>query len=78
MICYSSAMTRREVREILDRVLIWAPEEHESVAHFVEQLEEWQQNDEMSDRVREPEGKHCTRFLWHTENSWEIGAKRTL
>ena len=33
-------MTKQQVKELLDRVLSWSPEDQERVARFVQQVEE--------------------------------------
>ena len=38
--CYTDAMTRDQVKEILDRVLAWPADEQEKVARFVREVEE--------------------------------------
>jgi hypothetical protein len=38
--CYKAAMTRDQVKEILDRVLNWPPERQADVVHVVELMEE--------------------------------------
>ena len=38
--CYTDAMTRDQVKEILDRVLAWPADDQEKVARFVREVEE--------------------------------------
>jgi hypothetical protein len=45
-ICYNAAMTRDQLKAILDRVLSWPPERQADVAHVVEIMEE-QDNSEV-------------------------------
>jgi hypothetical protein len=44
-LCYTDAMTRDQVKEILDRVLTWPPERQADVAHVVELMEEQDRSD---------------------------------
>jgi hypothetical protein len=39
-ICYNFAMTKEQVKQILDRVLTWPPERQADVVHMVELMEE--------------------------------------
>jgi hypothetical protein len=41
-------MTRDQVKEILDRVLSWSPEDQEKIARFVQKVEE-RRGDDISD-----------------------------
>jgi hypothetical protein len=42
-------MTKQQVKDILDRVLAWSPEDQERVARFVRQVEEGLSPDEITD-----------------------------
>jgi hypothetical protein len=42
-------MTKQQVKDILDRVLAWSPEDQERVARFVRQVEEGLSPDEIAD-----------------------------
>ena len=46
---YADAMTRDQVKEILDRVLTWAPDDQEKVARFVREVEERRAGDDITD-----------------------------
>jgi hypothetical protein len=39
-LCYTDAMTRDQVKEILDRVRSWPPDRQADLAHVVELMEE--------------------------------------
>ena len=43
-------MTRGQVKEILDRVLAWAPEDQEKVAQFVREVEQRRADDDITDQ----------------------------
>ena len=45
-------MTKQQVKDILDRVLAWSPEDQEGVVHFVRQVEEGLSPDDISDEER--------------------------
>jgi hypothetical protein len=40
VVCYLAAVTKDQVKEILDRVLSWPPERHADLAHVAELMEE--------------------------------------
>jgi hypothetical protein len=42
-------MTKDQVKEILDRVLTWPPDDQEKVARFVRQVEKHRGDDDISD-----------------------------
>jgi len=42
-------MITDEVKEILDRVLSWPPEDQEKLAQFVNEFEQWRASDELTD-----------------------------
>jgi hypothetical protein len=42
-------MTKNQVKEILDRVLTWAPEDQEKVAQFVDEVEQRRAGDDITD-----------------------------
>ena len=42
-------MTKNQVKEILDRVLTWAPEDQEKVAQFVREVEQRRASDDITD-----------------------------
>ena len=46
---YTDAMTRDQVKEILDRVLTWPPDDQEKVARFVREVEERRAGDDIAD-----------------------------
>jgi hypothetical protein len=42
-------MTRDQVKEILDRVLSWPPDDQEKVARFVREVERRREDDDITD-----------------------------
>ena len=46
---YYFIMTRDQVKEILDRVLSWRPDEQERVARFVREVEQRRGGDDITD-----------------------------
>ena len=49
LLWYGDTMTKQQVKDILDRVLTWSPEDQERVARFVQQLEESSSFDDITD-----------------------------
>jgi hypothetical protein len=47
--CYGNAMTKDQVKAILDRVLTWPEEEQERVALFVREVERRRGDDDITD-----------------------------
>ena len=46
---YDDPMTKNQVKEVLDRVLTWAPEDQEKVARFVREVEQRRAGDDITD-----------------------------
>ncbi len=46
---YNAVMTREKVKEILDRVLSWAPADQEKLARIVREIEQRRAGDEITD-----------------------------
>ena len=46
---YDGAMTKDQVREILDRVLTWPPDDLERLARFVQKVEQRRGGDDITD-----------------------------
>jgi len=46
---YNFVMTREKVKEILDRVLSWAPADQEKLARIVREIEQRRAGDEITD-----------------------------
>jgi hypothetical protein len=47
--CYGAAMTKDQVKAILDRVLTWPEDEQERVARFVREIERRRGDDDITD-----------------------------
>ena len=47
--CYNGAMTKDQVREILDRVLTWPADDQEKVARFVHEVEQRRAGNDITD-----------------------------
>lgn len=54
-------MTKQQLKDILNRVLAWSPEDQERVVRFVQQVEEGSSPDDVSDeewKLIEERGAH--------------------
>jgi hypothetical protein len=52
-------MTSREVKELLDLVLSWPPDDQEKVARFVRELEQWRADHDITESESEQgNGRH--------------------
>src|SRR5215471_7553376 len=49
MVWYDAAMTRDQVKEILDRVLTWPQGGQEKVTRFLRRFERWRENDDVTE-----------------------------
>lgn len=42
-------MTKEQMKAIFDRVMTWPEQDQEKVARFVKQVEQWREDDEITD-----------------------------
>jgi hypothetical protein len=47
--CYDAAMTKEQIKAVLDRVLTWPEDEQERVARFVCEVEQRRGDDDITD-----------------------------
>jgi hypothetical protein len=77
--CYNCAMTKDQVKEILERVLTWPPERQADIAHVAELMEEqdsstYQITDEQLAEVRRRRAENNPKTL--TLDEWDRRLRR--